>query len=618
VWLGGVLALACNQLTGVDDLEFRDGSRSDMMLTPGASCDLLSGGGCGTGQTCRFDAETEERVCRSAPLTSLEPYGLCESDDECPVAHRCLDNICNKVCDSSLDCEGPTALCLDRPESGLGVCTRPCDLVSPQAPRAGLQACGEGARCEFVTNGSYTSCFVAGDSFENGRCRTDRDCPASLLCVSGLCARACDTTGAGCGAGLTCSGIEEYAGQSVGSCCSVPAGHACDLVSNCGCAADETCDRSNGVRNTCRAVPASATAPSGRCDVTTACGAGQTCAGNTCDMLCKTDADCAGVGDVCVDTTDANGNLDPSFRVCSRGCDVFSPLAPGEGFFECGPETVCGLYITDAVTTSVCVGAGAGVEGTRCALDSECSPGLLCAFGRCSRTCEVAGTSCGAGAVCRGTGVAFDDRELGACCTIPAGEACDLVTDCGCAADEACSAGLGEGGACRPLSNTVVESSVACDLSADTCPGGHSCVNGGCARNCRVDADCPGVGSVCSDFLSEPIPERYCSTSCNVLDSTSAEPGFEPCGSGLACTVVITGDDVSSIAFNHCAIPGPVGEGGDCAINPDCATGLQCLDGVCVPSCLVEVDTCSNGRICFETIPLVVVNGYTLGVCDFI
>lgn len=613
------MMLACNQLTGVDDLEFRDGSPSDMAQSPAlpGDCDLLTGGGCELGQTCRFDVETLARVCRPSPLTSLEPYGLCQSDDECPVAHRCQDGICAKVCDSAAECVGSSALCLDQPVTGLGLCTRPCDLVSPAQPRPGLQACGDGARCELVANGSYTTCFGAGSSFDGGPCEVDRDCPASFLCEASRCTRACDASAGSCAAGLACGGLGEYAGQTVGHCCAIPEGHACDLVSNCGCDVGETCDRYDTGGNVCRAIPADPVAAYARCAPGTDCGSGHACVGSSCTLLCKSDADCAGEGELCIETYDSTGtSINAGFRVCARGCDVLAPFESSGGFRACGEGTVCSAYSADAGLTSFCFGAGEVPAGGRCQVDPDCAPGLLCASGACGAPCEPAGTSCGANGVCRVIGERAGE-DFGACCTIPEGEVCDLVTDCGCSANEACSASSSEGRVCRPLDGGAIASSAVCDEIADTCPPGHSCLKNGCIRNCNSDADCPGVGSSCIDYPDFGTSDLgFCSTSCNLLDSSSSEPGFEPCGVDLACGLIPATSGDSVIVFTHCGFPGAVTAGGACESFLDCAAGLECYESVCTPSCLSGVAPCDNGAECLVLDPPLIVNGSSVGICD--
>ena len=617
--LGLVLVVACNQLTGVDDLEFRDPPPSEMALMPVLPdvCDLLMGGGCEAGQTCRFDADRGERVCRAAPLASLEPYGLCTVDDECPVAHRCLDGVCSKVCDSPAECEGANALCLDEPDSGLGVCTRPCDLVAPDAPRAGLQACGAGARCEYVRNGSYTSCFGPGSSFAGGPCQADRECPASFLCVASRCTRACDASGGSCGLGQACGGFVDYAGQSVGSCCSVPEGELCDLVSNCGCAAGESCDHYDVEPNYCRVLPPNPVAANARCDLGSDCSLAHTCVGLSCSLLCKSDADCTGEGELCIETQDLAGNLNLGLRVCARGCDVLAPFESSNGFLACGEGTVCSPYVSQVGPTTFCFGAGEVPVGGRCLFDTDCAPGLLCGSGACGEPCEVGGTSCGVNGECRAIGE-LAGRDFGACCTIPEGEVCDLVTDCGCAANEACSTSDTEGRVCRPLDATAAVSSVVCDALADTCPAGHSCLKNGCVRNCRVDADCPTVGSVCVEYAVPELDELwgFCSTSCNVLEPASSDAGYEPCGNGLTCDIIPGGDADTLTLFTHCGFPGAVPEGGACESFLDCGAGLFCYEQACVPMCVFGGAPCANGVQCLVLDPRLVVNGASLGLCD--
>src|SRR5690606_30853210 len=136
------------------------------------------------------------------------------------------------------------ARCVADPSGLFSRCTRSCDLVTPAAPRAGLQACGEGVRCDFVAESGgpgYADCVLATGGFDGSPCDTDAACPAGFVCLRQRCAAACDPSGAACAGGGTCNDVESLAGQSVGGCCTVPPGQECNLLDGCGCGPAQTC-----------------------------------------------------------------------------------------------------------------------------------------------------------------------------------------------------------------------------------------------------------------------------------------------------------------------------------------------------------------------------------------
>lgn len=105
------------------------------------------------------------------------------------------------------------------------------------------------------------------------------------------------------------------------------------------------------------------------------------------------------------------------------GCD---PLADPEQ--ECGPEMACDL------THRVCVSAtGTGLIDEFCDGDQQCSPGLICASGRCRQPCDAnLEAGCGPEAICSVAPDPIPGLCLPSCvlslgnCTIP-GDACKRV-----------------------------------------------------------------------------------------------------------------------------------------------------------------------------------------------
>jgi hypothetical protein len=112
----------------------------------------------------------------------------------------------------------------------------------------------------------------------------------------------------------------------------------------------------------------------------------------------------------------------------SSTCD---PLA--DPARECGPQMTCDL------TSRICVPAsGTGLVDDPCEGDDECSPGLVCADGRCRSLCDAAlGLGCADDQICS---VAAEPIP-GVCLT-----SCDLVLDDCVHANEACKRVFGAGG----------------------------------------------------------------------------------------------------------------------------------------------------------------------------
>jgi hypothetical protein len=583
--LAGVfpVVLACNALTGVNDLEFGAagvsepnlGANPDMATAPASEGPAVDGGG-----------------VAGASGISAPPASPCNASG----ADGCLD---------------PTVL---QPPSN-------CDLVSANEPRVGLQACGEGLRCTFVPDAAgagHAACSVpAHGGFEGSACKADAECLASLNCFHGRCAAACNAGASTCAADLRCGGVKLLAGQEVGSCCSIPEGQDCNPVTDCGCDPGWTCalaDEQGGTR--CRRLSETPVAPYSGCTTTLECPALHSCGSGACKLHCDSVADCDPEGVLCAPaTTGGDETPVPGFSYCTRGCDLVSPQEPGVGLRACGVKSTCNIFFNPLLTD--CVGEGTGVQGSDCEVDRDCASGFVCYvqtrvapfIGSCERWCEPASGSCGAGLTCSG-GATVYGRELGLCCPTPAGEVCDWATDCGCGPRESCERDGTAPRYCRAVSATPVAPYALC-TSDEECSARHTCVGDNCMRRCLQASDCDG-GVACIRLSGQDV-EGVCARTCDVIAPQAPAAGFQRCESGLTC--IIAGE----VEATYCFRPGTIEAGGDCTDTFDCSTGLICDQGVCRQYCDLDLTTngCPNGTTCtLEAPPLPIVGGRRLGLCQ--
>lgn len=626
--LGLASAASCNALTGVNELQFREQPGDGIVLEGSADagtdvsptvtgslqgpCNALTGAGCAAGAACRFLRETGAPGCQRLPVAPLAPYAACRQDAECPAAFLCEAGVCSKPCESAADCGWPNARCLASTDGQFRRCSRSCDLVTAHAPRAGLQACGEGTRCDFVPEpgaAGYTDCSAAaGSSFDGAECSVHADCPSDFRCESERCAAACGADGA-CAGGLRCGGsVAELAGQRVGACCSIPAGQPCDLLTGCGCAPGSTCSLDGAGAVVCRVLPAEPRAAYASCEQHAECPARYSCIGGACKLHCDTLADCGAEGTQCVAVTFESAPL-PGVSFCARGCDVLSPQAPAAGLLACGAGASC-IDVTAELGGTDCSAAGAGTQGAQCELARDCASGFGCFQGSCARWCTPGGTECGLGLSCGG---AYDTsgRTLGSCCTPPLEQACHWLTDCGCGAGETCSVDAGAQRFCRAVSDTPVAAYSACDADAQ-CPRYHQCAFGVCMQRCETSADCAG-DSMCL-VLNEADPGTgICSRHCDMLSPSAPAPGFQPCGPGLRCLDF----DGPEGATTACIFSGTVLAGGACTGTADCGEGLDCEAGLCLPLCELGAAACAPGFACSpRALATAPVGGRGIGVCS--
>jgi hypothetical protein len=610
------LVSACNAISGVNDLEVIEEPGQPL----GVACDAIRDRGCRSGQTCRFDRKAGKGVCSVLTGAPLDPYAACSQDSECPGASLCVEGVCRELCLTSADCAAANARCIAADGAAFSSCSRNCDLTSPGDPRIGLQACGAGTRCDFVSEeqgDGYTDCFAAaGSSFEGGACQANADCPGGLNCAAGRCERMCDATNHPCPDGLSCA-LASYAGQLVGRCCSIPTGQVCDLVSDCGCSRGETCAVIGSNVRSCRSVPRVPVEPYAACTTHDECPSRHSCIGGACHLHCNARADCGSEGDQCAPVLDANNDPIPGQLVCTRHCDPLSAAAPRAGFQSCGAELSCMLFDGAAGTPPIfsCGSAGIGVQGSSCVARGDCAPGFDCFNGECERWCVPNEVGCTTGFICGAIGQT-DGLELGSCCSVPAGKACDWLSECGCRTGESCSLNASNVRQCRVVSTPPPSAPYqVCSVDSD-CPALHSCYIGSCMQHCKVSADCGWENAVCYiviDVAGGPVPETgLCTRNCDVLSPSAPEAGFQPCGVGLTCADFVSPEG----AFFDCNAAGAGTDGSICTSVADCAIGFSCPTGVCARYCEVGVaGGCPAGGECIAEPTIPSIGGRALGLC---
>lgn len=340
-------------------------------------CDLVTGLGCASAQTCGFDSVALDSVCRPLASNPVQPYAGCATDVECPALHSCLGGVCNEHCNVPQDCGWPGALCIEvAPAESWSLCTRNCDPVSTGAPRAGLSACGAGARCLIIGDFDYTDCVGTGGvpgAVDGSPCQRDLDCVLGSICIEfgsvTRCHRACDAGGAACLGGSPCLGVGAVTGVDVGFCDS----RICDpVLPTRDDAVFRTCGAAQycvpGINNTVASCVAAAGAAGANqpCTGHFNCASGLACFEGACRAWCRPGGDCSGSvpGATCafslidVATSQpltfqaASGDPIGICGLCNETCDFFddgecddggpnsttSLCAPGSDCTDCGPR----------------------------------------------------------------------------------------------------------------------------------------------------------------------------------------------------------------------------------------------------------------------------------------
>ena len=180
------------------------------------------------------------------------------------------------------------------------------------------------------------------------------------------------------------------------------------------------------------------------------------------------------------------------------------------------------------------------------------------------------------------------------------GQACDLITQCGCGPDQHCQA-LGVSQKPRCVDPGALEPGSVCVGSAD-CPRGQTCDDRVCRAYCKTDADCKG-GSCVAAHVSDPKSTgvNVCWTKCQVAKA-------DACGPGARCRSL---QPERGSKGNYCAAPAdpcPTTDNGRCDDSRgtgECVDGSDRRDCDCRPklpdaTCdLIEQCGCAKGSACF-------------------
>jgi hypothetical protein len=184
------------------------------------------------------------------------------------------------------------------------------------------------------------------------------------------------------------------ASVDAGACTTVAPSNACGLAPQCGCAANQTCDVTNGASGAVSCVLAGGGPTGSYCTSTTQCAKGLTCGYNTCRPYCgAAGAACAGAGlGTCTQYYDpAAGTPVTNSKVCTIACDLRSPTA------ACGSNN---CIFDTTINASDCDKSGTKALYDACTRYNDCSQGLSCVdhplYGfECEKWCRIGGSDCG-------------------------------------------------------------------------------------------------------------------------------------------------------------------------------------------------------------------------------
>ena len=309
-------------------------------------------------------------------------------------------------------------------------------------------------------------------------------------------------------------------------------------------------------------------------------------------------------------------------------CAQQDDTCPGMGSCGCS-EYYCADWMPPyPVECGQCVeGLGSRPEGAPCAIDEDCSPGLICRH-VVVWTCAPPG---GPGAPCELPHDCDDLVCVDGACTLPLPDGTPCAKSEQCMSGSVCGA-ASSGPVCVPSTGGVDEP-CAVDAEGDGCAEALGCVDGTCHAlvgiECQSVPKC-GPGTYCAnveektssaqkmictfeqtDYIilcdgSSPSPWPYCTNIdwtigsvgyCEKDAGTQLEGGWcyldKTCAPGLSC--------------NHHACLPPAADGASCDSDPDCGTGLLCdtaysfgeleASGLCVAG-LPEGEPCTVDANC--------------------
>jgi hypothetical protein len=136
--------------------------------------------------------------------------------------------------------------------------------------------------------------------------------------------------------------------------------------------------------------------------------------------------------------------------------------------------------------------------------------------------------------------------------------------------------------------------------SGSDCMAGMTCIKYNatlfaCRSLCTVDGDCPS-GYRCLDSFTcnAATAGNYCSKLCSDVTAT----GSLVCGTGFKCDFICDGQATTATS---CDWEAGTLRSGACTVQTDCATGYNCIAGMCSQTCRTNAD-CTVGGACTGTI----------------
>lgn len=633
------------------------GCESDGDCRGDEHCDASSGE-CLPGARCVRDNDCPETALCLGRLCS-EPLAPCRTDRDCPEATICEEAACVHEpipCETDRDCPADTICEAGNCLPGVPPCATDRDCPEGTVCEGG-ECIPEGPECREDTDcggGEICDAGVCRPDLPPPECADDGDCDPGEVCVEGL----CHPSDPGCVEDIDCEGDEICRD---GAC--VPDLPECVDDGDCGpdeacrnnhcepapgCVTDDDC-AGGDVCDAGRCVP-----PPPECVADRDCGPGEVCRAGACEPGaqpdCDADLDCA-VGRVCV-----NGvcvlPAEPAWRVCNPrsanpGCAANALCLPIE---SCDPEAaacdgLCAPSTCDACTpgeacggtaalcipgrpAAFCITAGEAGLGEPCNWDEglHCARGLTCTIGTCKQPCG--GADCGAGSeACPAGETCLDlSSENGGRPFSICHRDCNIFTQRGCAAGEACRLGFAYDdtgvvvGACDDAapSGRLVQNQVCMQGAHDwgNCRADHLCTDALtpdeaiCFGFCTWDQmqNCLGA-SRCSLGVIEGFPALgVCVGNC---DPWGGAPG---CGAGETCQLATIGTLADgSDTYTGLCLPGAgsLAIGDTCeavegSLESDCVAGSICADiqGFFGPTCTQLCDTneaehgCPDGQVC--------------------
>lgn len=218
--------------------------------------------------------------------------------------------------------------------------------------------------------------------------------------------------------------------------------------------------------------------------------------------------------DASAPASDTGTALDGAAPSCGGGCDPVAHMA-------CGPDMSC-RFVSGIPVCTAPPGpdAGSGTDGSACAYDTDCAPGLACfgvgGLGTCGRVCCETRADCATTERCRGDGLlAGGTTTSWGRCLPPV--SCDLAhPEHACAPREGCYIVDGAGTTECLLAGNVAPGA-PCTEVADCAPG--NVCTGLTARTCVA---------IC--FLTSTAPHQGCGDT-----EHCAAQAYSPAGTGI-CT----------------------------------------------------------------------------------